>query len=1056
MSNTLPPTGRRFHSESHIPRTPGAIERPRLLGQLQVATDHKLTLISAPPGFGKTTLASQYVQAVPLPVAWHSVEDRERDLPALYAHALSALDDISPGIAEALPQAAILPAESATRIGDVLRDTLPGDALYVLDDVHRLGGSRGAEEWLRALINALPSTCHVLLISRTLPNLPFAEMIARGEVLAIGQDQLRFTADETCALAETMAEQPVRPEDIDQIMARLEGWPAGTMLALHPLPVPLERGLLKGGAGPSALFDVLADGMVRAQPPGLLRFLLRSSILTRLTPELCQSALGLPDSAEWLHMAQERNLFLSRVAGGLVYHTLFRDFLQRQLRADDPDLFYILHARAAAWFEQRGDIDAAFEHYLAAGKTDRAMALAEANATLCEAEGHHETLLRWRERLAEFGAASPVVSFKCSQVYSLRYEYQQAEAALEEAHLLFTERRDETGLLRVMLQRAMLHRFQSRYQAAAALAEQVIGLAHGSEANLRGRALRILGFSKVRLGHQQEGIDLLEEALPLYRAEGDTNALIQILFDLQVAYTQVGRLDDAGVCLHEIVAMRRKLGSAVALATALNNLGNYYHQRGDYEQARQSFQEGLGTIAHAPEKRSETFLLWSAGDLERDLGNFDEARRLYLQALEVLAGNEPYLHSAILNSFSTLRRWQGRRQEAIALAEEAADIARTFAIALQDAAAQTALWGARALSGEASTALPSLRAALAQLESQQAWFDLAGALAVCAQADLLSGNHAAAQRDLWQAVQIAERIGSAQRLAAEIIAAPELEQHVINGPVASRLLSQDLERLRQAQAKLRVQHDHPARASHTYSLSVVTLGQESIDRDGVVIPPSEWRSATARDLFLYLLFNGPTSREEISLAFWPESGPQQMRSIFHTTLYRARHALGENVILFEHELYQTNPELDIWCDAQEMLSLARRAQMLSPRDARTEDLWRRAAELYRGKFLPSLYADWALLLQDTFQETYLKALHGLAECAKTRRDYSRAVTFLKRATAVEPYREELHRAILTCYAELGEKQQVAAYFDALRELFRRELRFDPSDETAELVRRLLN
>jgi DNA-binding SARP family transcriptional activator len=181
-----------------------------------------------------------------------------------------------------------------------------------------------------------------------------------------------------------------------------------------------------------------------------------------------------------------------------------------------------------------------------------------------------------------------------------------------------------------------------------------------------------------------------------------------------------------------------------------------------------------------------------------------------------------------------------------------------------------------------------------------------------------------------------------------------------------------------------------------------------------------------------------------------------MRSIFHTTLYRARHALGENVIIFEHEVYLINPDLSLWCDAHEALALARRAQMLPTRDARAEDLWRRAVELMRGDFLPSLFSDWVLPLRDTMHETYLDALRGLAECSQARRDYRGALGLLKRALTLEPYREDMHRAVLLCYADLGEKQQIAAHFDAMVALFRKDLGLEPSEETLRLARRLLH
>src|SRR5579864_2789149 len=162
------------------------IERPRLLQRLQSTLDHKLTLITAPPGFGKTTLVAQLTRAVQLPVAWQTIDERSRDLPNLYSQAINALSIALPSIRQLAPPYGYSAGELATLIANHLFENLTGELIYVLDDVHLIAGAAPAENWLRSLVTAMPPTCHLILASRTLPRLPLVEMIARGEVLAIG------------------------------------------------------------------------------------------------------------------------------------------------------------------------------------------------------------------------------------------------------------------------------------------------------------------------------------------------------------------------------------------------------------------------------------------------------------------------------------------------------------------------------------------------------------------------------------------------------------------------------------------------------------------------------------------------------------------------------------------------------------------------------------------------------------------------------------------------------------------------------------------------------
>ncbi len=848
----------------HIPYTPGIIDRPRLMKKLDGALQHKLTLVSAPPGYGKTTLVAQFARQSLYPIVWHTIEERERNLPNLYARCLSLVERIVPGTAD-LPHAHNQPPdELATRIADFIRERHSGKLLYVMDDVQKLTGSPAAEAWLSTLVALQPADCHLIIISRMLPDLPLAEMIARREVLAIGQEELRFTFQEIQILAllarESLGSDLSLPE-LKELSDRLEGWPAGTVLALHPLPAELERDMLEGGRGPEALFDALALSMLRAQPPRLRDFLLASSTLRRLTPELCADALQLDESAEWLLEIQTRNLFLSRAPDGLYYHTLFRDFLQSQLRKTSPDMFVTLHVQAARWFEEHGQIDQALNHYLTAGLVDRAAVLAEHVAQAFFSQGNVETLLDWGARLSQTGARVPKLLYTCAMIHTDRYEYTAAEDKLAAAARIFIEEDDPTGLANVQQQQAMLDLQRGQYDRAAQQSLLLLQDQHASP-GLQGRALKVLGMARLRLGQVEEGVRDLEKALPLHRADGDAYALANVLQDLALAYSRVGRLADASACLQEVVALRRSLGSAVALALALNNLGCHYHRRGDYQQALETLQDGLRVVSRVPNKRAESYLLSSLGDLERDLGITEEALRRYNKAFELLRNREPSLRCEILVGASILRRWEGELSKAVSLAEEALKLATKHSNHLESAPAQAALWAARAQLGAVGEALEQLEALLADLSERGLQNDMLRVLALCAHIALLGSDMDIAEDYLDRALDVAEEVGSAQLVAVEIVHSPLLESVVSAAPRRYGMFRDAVKALREARRK----SDRRTRpitrpitqpiAPHTYSLRVHSLGPETIERDGKPISSSEWRAASAREVFLYLLFEG--------------------------------------------------------------------------------------------------------------------------------------------------------------------------------------------------------
>ena len=517
--------------ETYIPRIYGAIERARLLEKLELAVEHKLTLICAPPGYGKTTTAAQFAQRTPHPVVWHTVEERERDFPTFYAQSIAAFSQVLPNIQHLANSPHFEPSELAANLTNFLRTTLRDELFYVLDDVHHLIGSAPSDNWLQTFVSLIPAKCHVILISRTLPTLALTEMIARREVLAIGQEELRFTDGEIETLTGDFnaSEQP--NEQIHELIQRLEGWPAGIILALQPFPLELERLLLSGGEGPEALFNSLASMMLAVQPPGLRNFLLASSTLSRLTPELAAHVLGLTNASEWIAEALRRNLFLSRIPSGLTYHKLFRSFLQRQFEQLNPGYFFELHLRAGHWFEKQDRIDEAFEHYLTAGAPELASALINHVLRAYFAQGKMETLLKWADNLDAVGISDPKLLYAVATIQLDRLNYEAASTALDQAEALFAEQGDPVDLAEIQLLRARMNLQNGHYLAAIAAAEKQLNLPF-DDTNLHGRALRVIGLAHLRLGRADLAAHFLEDALPLSRASADKLALSNLLQDL--------------------------------------------------------------------------------------------------------------------------------------------------------------------------------------------------------------------------------------------------------------------------------------------------------------------------------------------------------------------------------------------------------------------------------------------------------------------------------------------------------------------------------------------
>lgn len=1038
-----------------IPETPGVIDRPRLLHRLANFHKHRLTLIAAPSGYGKTTLAAQFAREIDTLVIWHSVEERERDLPNLHQHSLEILEAAVPGILDSVsPAGGQSPVALATELADYLRDNLTEPLLYVLDDIHHLSGALAAETWLETLISRIPHTCHPILLSRTLPQLPFMELVSRNQVLVLNQDDLRLTDEEADYYIDQVLDDIVSAADKRQLLEPLEGWPAGTTLALRPRADTDDASALIPEASPEVLFDRLAESMVEGLSTDLQRFLHLSSTLVRLTPERCRDVLGVEDSLGLLDDVFARNLFLVRSESGYVYHALFRQFLQRQFKAQTPEQFAAAHREAARWFEDRNHLEEAFDHYVSAGAVEEALRLAGQTAVLYFNEGRVETLLHWAEALEEIGVSEPTLLYNCALIYTDRYEYEQAQRALERAEQIFRERGERIPLEEVQVQQAWIHQQVGDLTQAIGLANP---LTHSEDVGVQARALRVVGLAHVYRGETQVGRDYLEEAAELHLQAGLIAARGNVLQSLVLVYTRVGELDRSEACLEEIVQIRRQLDNQEDLALALNDLGYHYHLRGLYQDALRAFEDGLRQIVGLPSPRQEGYLLWSMGDLLRDLGNTDEAGRIYDRALKSASKeDEPRQRSGVLLSLATLRRRMGQFTRALPLAEGAMTLAEATGLPVETDLAQATLWSVRAQLDDPTDALEKMDVILSRLWEQEARMELGPVLVLCAAVSLMCGREKQASAYLDQAQALSVEVGTAQPIIAEIADAPEVEQLIAEADRYEDWRN-EIRRLRTARRALARQRqtDPEVQPQLTYSLNIGIMGREEVTRDGKPVSSSQWEAQGARELFYYLLLNGPQPTADLLLAFWPDGDPKNSKNLLYQTVSRARQAVGKNAITREDNRYQINPMLEIRCDALEIEMLTDRAQRVPPHNIHAQELWRKAVELYQGELLPSLGGKWLITRRENLNDRYVNALLGLANHALEQGDFNPGIDYYRRALEFRPYHEEIHRDLLRCYAGLKDRSRVQEHFDQLTQLLQDDLELEPTDETVQLVNKLL-
>jgi LuxR family maltose regulon positive regulatory protein len=384
----------------HVPRTRrGLVPRPRLVGRLTQGLEGELTLVCAPAGFGKTALLADWTRRRGRAVAWLSLDAGDNDPARFWRHAAAALGGVREEVGKQLAPLLRPPPRSFESVVTALVNDLaavPGELVLVLDDYHLIE-SQAVHESLVFLLEHLPAGLRLVVASRADPPLPLGRLRARGQLVEVRAAELRFTSGEAATLLRE-AVRPEFPEDaVAALTARTEGWVAGLQLAALSLQGHADpAGFVAAFSGSHRyVLDYLAEEVLERQPEQLHGFLLETSVLDRLCGPLCDAVTGRPDGQRLLEAIERANLFLvplDEVRGWYRYHQLFADLLRVRLAQERPERVPALHRAAAGWCEERGLVDDAIRHALAAGDATWAARLVERN--IGPMLGHGETT-RW-------------------------------------------------------------------------------------------------------------------------------------------------------------------------------------------------------------------------------------------------------------------------------------------------------------------------------------------------------------------------------------------------------------------------------------------------------------------------------------------------------------------------------------------------------------------------------------------------------------------------------------------------------------------------------------
>jgi LuxR family maltose regulon positive regulatory protein len=589
------------------------VRRPGLIEGLNDGLDRKLTLLSAPAGFGKTTLVSHWVENLgdnidgqPIRAAWLSLDEDDNDPVRFLTYFIATLNHHKDADAE-LGQGALSMLQSpqppsVNNILTLLINELAANSekiIFVLDDYHLIE-SEPVHQALAFLLENLPPQLHLVIATRQDPHLPLGRLRARDQLTELRAADLRFTSSEAADFLNQVMGLNLSPGDIAELDTRTEGWIAGLQLAALSMQGRKARtGFIKSFTGGHRLVvDFLIEEVLGQQPESIQDFLLQTSVLNRLTGPLCDALTGYDNGQQTLEALDRSNLFivpLDEKRRWYRYHQLFADLLRQRLRQTQPELLPILHLRASEWFKNQGLHRQAMKHSLDGRDYQSAAELIRAIAIDVIHQGQHTTVTGWIDALPEkFVNAHPYLCVLHARALQLTGDLETSESRLIDAENAMDNQNyqvDETD-------------------------NSIRGLIH----SCRAYSSFMIGDHDQTISHAQQALDRLPDSETLMRA--------QTALYLGVAYRYKGQLRAALDVYNEILPTTQSLGGNSIAVLCYLHLGDLHSEMAQLNRAKELYDDALKfTERHTghPDMPFTGYVYVSIGRIFRQWNQLEEA-----------------------------------------------------------------------------------------------------------------------------------------------------------------------------------------------------------------------------------------------------------------------------------------------------------------------------------------------------------------------------------------------------------------------------------------------
>ncbi len=1044
-----------FEAKVRIPSLPpDALPRRRLLEFLHANIDRRPIAVSAPAGYGKTTLLAQFAHEAEFPVCWFTLDRWDAETGAFLENIVWALRQRFPDFGDkvlATLSSGKQSAESMAALSSVfLRELQDLDDYFalVIDDCHHIDDNDAIRQFLYRLVAYPPEQAHLVLTTRTKPPVPsWHRFIANRRAASLAASELKFTDEEARSLVQAVAGREVPQEELEQHVDRCDGWAAALVLSTQERPATAVL------ISPSVeLFEYLAEEVLAHKDDRTRDFLLKTSVLPLLRPGLCDALLRVDDSRDVLTRLAQTNLVTevpNQEDNEYRYHSLTREFLQRRFQQEQPLQSKEMWARGGTLLEQAGLWQNALECYGQAEAWDSAADLVLVISKELSEAG------RWAQLAQAIDDLPGEVLQTIPELLVLRARAHTEDGKPDEALRLvgpLINGKDAlcdpgTNVKALVVAGASLRLLGRPDDSLTYLerAQEAVSECPG-EPTLLGEILHSVGITHAVKRNLEEARRLLESALEVFEPAGDTTRCCRIRYDLGNVCTELGEFGQALAHYDRALRGLERLGNQLDACLTLNNLGAVYYSLAEYGLAKDVLLRAVSLGDSLGLSRNLAFAQVTLGDVCRALCDYDAATEAYRKGID-LAGRcgEVQLLAYGTDGLAQTFLRSGESGRADVLLDEALALAEQQHLDWQQGLFSITVAQSRMIKGMPRDTQTCLERAVQLLEGVDAPLEASRARLHLANVWYARGRKPQALAELNRLATLLQSLPSSFFLVSELLHMPGLLDFAVgqseDGGVYL-LLRHKVEEVQSSFGRLpkvSAAAAGPREAAYP-PIEARALGASAVAVNGRGVTSSEWRSARARELFFFLAYaSRPLTKEEIIANLWPDETPQKANSSFRCSLFRARRALYTECLRYADGYYRFDPKGPFRFDVDDFRSLIDKANRLPKGSNLRQDFLTQAVSLYKGPLLPEFYSEWCEPERRRLEDSYVKTLATLAGHAAGKGDHARAAALYERILDLDAYDEDALGSAILSYARAGDREASVRIWRRARELYENEL-----------------